>query len=112
MLSGGAYDHTTCLMYQGFTPYTRPCLLKPFQHRNANKSRLHRFGVLGSRLSLNFYHAGSQVLRKDRRTLVACDPPLITHLETAFLAKGTDWSQEAQDTSQWLDAKTQVFERR
>ena len=53
---------------------------------------------------LNFYQVARALKRSNRRHLVAADPALITHLETSYLARGTDWRSVAARTKQWMNA--------
>ncbi|MGD0103345.1 MAG: hypothetical protein ABSC06_04830 [Rhodopila sp.] len=102
--SGGAWDHTTCLMYQGLTPYPMSSLLNSLLDPAAKKHWLHRTGIFGARIGLNLYQAVRSRKQSSRRTLVAPDPALITHLETKYLALGTDWRSFARSTQQWINS--------
>ena len=94
MQSGGAWDHTTCLMYQGYTPYPLKSLLGPlFDSKVAGAPR--RAGVFGARMGLNLYSLMRAMKPAKHRILVAPEPALITHLETEHLAVGTDWEAAA-----------------
>jgi hypothetical protein len=101
--SGGSWDHTIALMYQGLMPYPMASLMALVMDREATKSALHRVAIAGARMGLNVYHLGRSWTGSGRRLLVAADPALITHLETAFMALGTDWGWVALDTRQWMD---------
>jgi hypothetical protein len=103
--SGGAWDHTTCLMYQGLTPYPVSSLVNSLLERKARKNWLHRVGIFGARIGLNFYQAARSGGRSNRRLLVGADPALITHLETAYLAQGTDWRSVAISTQHWMSSE-------
>ncbi len=106
MRSGGSFDHTTCLMYQGFSPYPITSLTEPFRSSAVPKSWLRRAGVLGVRSGLNAYQAIRIMGRAERRLLVASDPALITHLESAYMALGTDWTSVAAETRSWLESES------
>jgi hypothetical protein len=95
MYSGGAWDHTTCLMYQGFIPYPLKSLLHNLLASQNSGPLLRRVAIFGLRIGLNLYSL-MRVLKPSRhRILVAPEPALITHLETAQLAVGTDWDAVA-----------------
>ena len=102
--SGGAWDHTICLMYQGFRPYPMSSLINSLLDQTAAKSWLHRLGVFNARIGLNLYQA-ARAKYANRRRFVAADPALITHLETLYLAQGTDWRSVAASTQQWMNAE-------
>jgi hypothetical protein len=108
MRSGGAWDHTTCLMYQGFRPYPVSSLVNSFLGSKGAKNWLHRTSILGARMGLNFYQAARSLRRSSRRLLVAADPALITHLETLHLALGTDWRSVALSTQQRMNSEHSV----
>jgi hypothetical protein len=102
---GGAWDHTMCLMYQGFMPFPLSHLMASLLDANATKSWLHRLGIFSARMLLNSYQAARPRRRSSRRILVAPDPPLITHVETSFLALGTNWRSVAEDAQQRMVAE-------
>jgi hypothetical protein len=104
MRTGGAWDHTTSLMLQGFMPYPIAALMQSFRDAAVARSWPHRAAVLATRLGLNAYQSARITTGAKRRLLVAPDPPLATHLETQYLAQGTDWQAVAADTRQWMDA--------
>src|ERR1700761_4819231 len=62
--------------------------------------RPHADAASGARIGLNCYHA-IRSLRRPVRKLVAPDPALITHMETPYVALGTDWRSLADSTQQW-----------
>ena len=101
MRTGGAWDHTTSLMYQGFSPYPIRALRHSFHDAAGTNNWPHRAAVLVARLGLNVYQAAR---RATPVQLVAADPSLATHLETQYLAQGTDWRAAAEDTQSWLNA--------
>jgi hypothetical protein len=98
--SRGAWDHTTCLVYQGYTPYPMETLTSWFA--NAPQNWLSRVGIVGARIGLNCYQA-ARMVRRPRRKLVAPDPALITHMEVPYVALGTDWRSVAASTQQWVN---------
>jgi hypothetical protein len=95
MFSGGAWDHTTSLMYQGFTPYPAKSLLNALFAKDASKGFPRRAGIFGARLGLNLYNLMRVMKPSRRRILVSAEPALITHLETEHMAVGTDWDAVA-----------------
>ena len=101
MRFGGAHDHAGCLMYQGYSPYSLRFLKTSFLDRNSG-GWLRRSAILGRRAWLNVYSAFRMRRGARARILVAPDPALITHLETAYMAAGTDWSVVAQQTGEWM----------
>lgn len=101
--AGGAWDHTLCLMYQGQVPYPIATLARWLRDPTATKRLPHRAAICVARLCLNAYHAARSFNRSNKRLLVASDPALITHLETEFLAHGTDWRSVATSTRQWMN---------
>ncbi|ADP78712.1 hypothetical protein FraEuI1c_0634 [Pseudofrankia inefficax] len=102
---GGAFDHATCLAYQGYRPFGLGQLsgepVEPGEHP-ALKRVARRVALTGLRGALNV--AALARPEHDRRVLVAPDPDLATHLEAGHLAPGTDWAAEARDVADWLRA--------
>jgi hypothetical protein len=103
MLSGGAWDHTTCLIYQGYRPYPLSSLLSPFRDVRSVQDLVRTIGAAVARGSLNCYPTLRALGGVSKRQLIAPDPALITHLETAYLACGTDWTIFAKDMQSWVD---------
>lgn len=101
MRSGGAWDHTTCLIYQGHRPYPLPALFAPLRGIRNARSLLHNVGAIMARAALNGYPYLRILSGIRNRLLVAPDPALITHMENAYLASGTDWRGFAQDMQDW-----------
>ena len=100
MQTGGAWDHTTCLAYQGFQPFPLRFLVESVQQATG-LTGLTRAGLLaGLRWVYSFYFRAWQ-WRSRSRMLVAADPALISHLESGNLALGTDWGIVAQDINHW-----------
>ncbi len=95
MNSGGDWDHTTCLMYQGFTPYPINALAGLMVDKKASGGIVRRAGVSAARMGLNVYNLMRVMKPSRHRILVAPEPALITHLETEHLAVGTDWEAVA-----------------
>ena len=94
MLSGGAWDHTTCLMYQGFGPFAWNALGAHFGPTPSLKRKARSAAI---RVPMNLWQTSRRLLGARRRILVAPDPPLSTHLESDHLAPGTDWTAVAED---------------
>jgi hypothetical protein len=99
MYSGGAYDHSTCLMYQGFMPYPAKSLLQSLRDGATGGGFARRAAICGVRMALNAYSM-MRVLKPSRhRILVAPEPALISHLETEHMAVGTNWEALAAQCS-------------
>ena len=99
MYTGGAYDHSTCLMYQGFLPYPPKSLLNSLFDRKAGGGFARRSAICGVRIGLNLYSL-MRVLKPSRhRIFVSAEPALISHLETEHMAVGTDWAAVAAQCS-------------
>ncbi len=102
MRSGGAFDHTTCLIYQGYAPHPLGALVRSFRDPGSTTSLSRRLGALHLRMALNVYQAARSRRPSARRVLVSADPALITHLETEYMAAGTDWRAVADETRAWM----------
>lgn len=101
--SGAGWDHTMCLLYQGFQPFPWPAVLRKARGAEAprplNLFRRARFIVIASiRAGLNLWQ---MVRRGPRRELVAVEPALVTHMETGWIAPGTDWTAVAAGSAAW-----------
>jgi hypothetical protein len=99
MQTGGAWDHTTCLMYQGFTPYPIGSLLTSLLAQDTSGGLARRAAIFATRLGLNVYNVMRLMKPSRHRILVAPEPALITHLETEHMAVGTDWTEIAAQCS-------------
>jgi hypothetical protein len=102
MHSGGAWDHTTYLMLQGYRPYMARQLLQQLAEPGDPKLRLKRAALAAYRVWVNGYQTGRNLTGFRPRTMMAADPALITHMETRDIALGTDWPAVAQQTLDWL----------
>ena len=100
LASRRSWDHTTCLMYQGFTPYPMATLTNWFS--NTTQNWVSRLSIVSARIGLNCYQAVRSLQRSNRK-LVSPDPALITHLEVPYVAQGTDWRSVAASTQQWMN---------
>lgn len=107
MACGGAFDHTTCLAYQGYRPYPLSHLTKAF--KNGGGGLWRRAAVAAARAGFNLYFELYWLSTSGPKTLVAPDPALVTHVQTANLAKGTHWNLLAHDTQEWLDTRATTF---
>ncbi|CAN5175526.1 hypothetical protein BH10PSE17_BH10PSE17_05690 [soil metagenome] len=106
MQSGGAWDETTCLIYQGHFPYPLATLMRPFQgFRDAKGGLVRNVAAMAVRAGMNVYPPLRALTGVHNRVLVAPDPALSTHLETAYLSTGTDWSAFAADMQTWLGGR-------
>ena len=101
MWSGGAWDHTTCLIYQGYAPYPLPFVTQALRQAEGVKEWTRRAAVSAARLGLNGYQIARRRAGLGGKQLIAPDPALATHMETAYLALGTDWSAIAERTTRW-----------
>jgi hypothetical protein len=102
---GGAFDHATCMAYQGYRPFDRSQLGgEPVDDGQLNPARqlARTVALTGLRSALNVVALARPEHR--RRVLVAPDPDLATHLEAGLLAPGTDWATEAAAVESWLHA--------
>jgi hypothetical protein len=98
MRSGGAWDHTISMMYQGFTPYPAKSLLRSLFAEDSSKGFPQRAAICGARAALNLYGLMRALKPSRQRILVAPEPALITHMETEHMAVGTDWRAVAART--------------
>ena len=101
MWSGGAWDYTTCLLYQGFQPYSLSESLHWLQTNPREKGLVQTATVAAVRIALSGYQAARRMAGQRGHLFVAPDPALVTHLEAAYLAQGTDWEAVAADTKRW-----------
>jgi hypothetical protein len=83
-------------MYQGYLPFPWRLIGEPLREARSLKS----VALAGARIAVDAYHLWR---RGPKRLLVAPEPALITHLEAAYLALGTDWSAIARDCDRWAN---------
>ena len=102
MIYGGAWDHTTCMLYQGLCPFPYDSLVEPLRVSRDVKGFFRNAAILAARLGLNGYQNVRRWTGSTPRLLVAPDRALATHLEKQFLALGPDWICVAEDTQRWL----------
>jgi hypothetical protein len=104
--AGGAFDHATFLALGGYRPFGFDELggdpLPPGEMSPARRAA-RRVALTGVRLALDV--AALARPNKARRTVVAPDPDLATHLEDGLLAPGTDWAAEADSVRDWMRAR-------
>lgn len=102
---GGAFDHATFLALGGYRPFGFDELggEPPPGEMSQAKRAARRAALTGVRLALNA--AALARPKKARRTVVAPDPDLATHLEDGLLAPGTDWAAEADSVRTWMRAR-------
>mgnify|MGYP001168470632 CR=1 FL=1 len=102
---GGAFDHATCMAYQGFRPFewrrltdipTNPRWPGPL----SEPARKVALTVLRGTLNT----VALALPERRRRVLCAPDPDLATHMEEGLLAPGTDWEAEAEAVRAWLSS--------
>ena len=106
MRSGSDWDHSTCLMYQGFLPFRSDYLMTTLGNAERYGPPPRRAAIVGLRLALNLYQMVRARRPQARKLLMAADPPLITHLETEHMAVGAEWPQLAREIDQWLRQTT------
>jgi hypothetical protein len=102
MRCGGAFDHSKCLAYQGFTPYPPWYLANSIRAAEGSAGVARAAIVAFIRATFNVYAATRR--KSARRVLIASDPSLATHLESAFMADGSDWKACAKEAFEWLEA--------
>ncbi|MBX6389003.1 MAG: hypothetical protein IRZ08_08390 [Frankia sp.] len=103
---GGAFDHATCLAYQGYRPFSLAELpgepLQDGEQASTAKRLARRVALTGARGALNVVALARP--EQSRRVLIAPDPDLVTHMEAGLLSPGTDWAAEAEAADAWLRA--------
>jgi hypothetical protein len=109
MIYGGAWDHTTCLLYQGLCPFPYVSLVEPLRASRTVKGFVRDIAILAARLALNGYQNVRRWTGSTPRLLIAPDQALATHLETQFLAVGADWNCLAEETQRWLMAASALI---
>jgi len=102
--TGGSWDTTSCLTYQGIAPFAWKRLgadlaMAPALNRLQVKAGL----LVPIKIAVNL----RALLRRPsrRRTLALTEPALATHMEEAYLAQGTDWGAVVRETKQWSLAR-------
>lgn len=107
-VSGGDWDRTSCLAYQGVRPFPVRRLLTDLVR---SEDLLARRVVKGTGKAAGRVALDLLATRAARRpsTLVVAQPCLVTHLEQAELADGRDWEREAADVLDWADRQPDVL---
>ncbi|MGC1302344.1 MAG: hypothetical protein WA840_08210 [Caulobacteraceae bacterium] len=99
MRLGGAWDHTTCLMYQGYAPSSWKLLASHYGTGDIGpRWRVQSVLVRGGLNLWQFLRLRSGV---KPRILAAPEPALATHLESEHMAAGSDWSSVARNCLAW-----------
>jgi hypothetical protein len=101
MWVGGAWDHTTCLIYQGFQPYPLASVARFGRETTGLKDWARHAAISVARVGLNGYQVARARVGASDRLLIASDPALATHMESGRLSLGTDWSAVAEETARW-----------
>jgi hypothetical protein len=104
LYSAHAWDHQTCLAYQGYVPFRGRWLLQDPSTRGTG-SVPSRIKVLGATPIKVVVDAMAYRRARQPGFLVAPQPALATHLELPYLASGTDWGAEAEATTEWARAR-------
>jgi hypothetical protein len=99
--TGGAWDHATCLAYQGLLPFSRKELqtdLVPFTSQPPiGWPRAVARGVVRGSLSLRALRRSSR-----RRLLYGAEPDLIAHMEVGGYSDRVDWEAVSSETTRWV----------
>jgi hypothetical protein len=110
MMYGGAWDTTTCMLYQGLCPFPYVSLVESLRASRTVKGFVRDIAILAARLGLNGYQNVRRWTGSTPRLLIAPVQALATHLETQFLAVGADWNCLAEETQRWLVAASALIE--
>ncbi len=91
----GGCDHAACLLYQGFQPFRWRTLARDllFGYPGNAVSQAKRSVIAPVKAAFNVWSYG-RAGRGSR--LISADPALATHLESRYLALGTDWAALAR----------------
>ena len=99
MATGGAFDHTISLAYQGFAPFSLKFLKDAFQ--TSSKGFLTRIATFSARSLSVFAFFLWDASRSRPHNLLAADPALISHMESENMALGRNWKDVATSVSAW-----------
>jgi hypothetical protein len=104
LYSARAWDHQTCLAYQGYVPFRGRWLLQD-PSTPGSESAQSRIKVLGATPIKVVVDAMAYRRARQPGLLVAPRPALATHLQLPHIAPGTDWGAEAEATTEWARAR-------
>jgi hypothetical protein len=104
LYSAHAWDHQTCLAYQGYVPFRGRWLLQD-PSTPGTESMQSRLKVLGATPIKVVVDAMAYRRARQPGLLVAPRPALATHLQLPYIAPGTDWAAEAEATTEWAHAR-------
>jgi hypothetical protein len=95
-------DHDTAVVYQGYEPHHWNVLANDLlgRSRGTLKQRARETALVPFKAALNIR---SHRRTGFRRTLLAAEPNLATHLENDLMAPGRDWAAVAEETQAWAD---------
>ena len=102
MATATAWDYTASLAYQGLLPFPWRRITAGPRPGDTGRHRAKVCVAVPARMAVNLLAVGQ---RRRRRILLASDPALCTHMETAHLASGSDWSKVANETAAWAAAR-------
>ncbi len=98
--TGGAWDHTTCMVVQGQRPFTLEELLPdllPFRRVHVGQwPRVLFRGTTRVAANLRAHRRASRC-----RVLMSSDPPVIAHLETGLYEDDAQWAALADANRTW-----------
>lgn len=99
LATSSTWDYTASVAYQGIVPFPwRRLAAEPRPIRPSPGRRARTLAATPARIAVN---VAAVRLRRRRRLLLAADPALCTHLESAHLAQGSNWSMIATQTADW-----------
>lgn len=103
LATSSTWDYTASVAYQGIVPFPwRRLAAEPRPIRPSPGRRARTLAATPARVAVN---VAAVRLRRRRRLLLAADPALCTHLESAHLARGSDWSAIAAETADWAGVR-------
>ncbi|HKU38197.1 MAG TPA: hypothetical protein VJR89_08620, partial [Polyangiales bacterium] len=103
--TGAGWDQTMCLLYQSFMPFTPRLLAAPILDAPNTFRRARGGAITAVRLAVSAWQLARTRTGARPRLLVAPEPALATHLESAYLAVGTDWNAVARETAAWAETR-------
>jgi hypothetical protein len=103
LATSSTWDYTASLAYHGIVPFPwRRLASEPRPIAPSPGRRARTLAAVPARIGVDL---AALRLRRRRRLLLASDPALCTHLESAHLAQGTDWSTIAAETADWAGTR-------